>query len=311
LALARCVDEACTSIGFLLISDHGLDQEILDDAFALSGNFFDGDQALKDRWHPNGPGAQRGYHGYETRGLAATLGKETPPDLRESFFLGPLDDHLDHFGHSPDAAAVYAPNIYPVTPDGFSAALMALYRQFESLSASLLKVMALALGAPENYFEDKIARHFSILASHFYPPPAASAKPGQLRTGEHTDFGAFTILAMTEGAGGLDVRMPNGQWRAIQAQPGELVVNLGDMMARWTNERWVSTLHRVANPVAADCPRSRRQSIGYFMHPDYDAKIECIASVLAPGATASYPVITAGEYIRAKIARSHAGVDAG
>ena len=309
LALARRVDEACASIGFLLISDHGLDRRILDEAFALSGDFFDAGQACKDRWHPGAPGTQRGYHGYETRGLAATLGKETPPDMRESFFLGPIDDHLPRFAHSPEAAGVYAPNIYPDAPAGFSPALVALYRAFESLSARLLRLMALALGAPEDFFDDKIAHHFSILASHFYPPSPVPARPGQLRTGEHTDFGAFTILAMTEGAGGLQARMPNGQWCDVQARPGELVVNLGDMMARWTNERWVSTLHRVANPPLAGDPRSRRQSIGYFMHPDYDAQIACIRAVLGPGAEARYPLITAGEHIRTKIARSHRDAD--
>jgi isopenicillin N synthase-like dioxygenase len=77
------------------------------------------------------------------------------------------------------------------------------------------------------------------------------------------------------------------------------------MMARWTNDRWVSTLHRVANPAASDFRRARRQSIGYFMHPDYDARVECIPSVLAPGTQAKYPVITAGEHIRSKIVRSH------
>ena len=308
-ALARSVDEACRSIGFLLVSEHGIEHQALDDAFAMSSDFFDSEQAVKDRWHPRTPGTQRGYHGYETRALAATLGNDTPADMRESFFLGPIDDHLAALGHLPSAQNSYASNIYPDfegnAPDRFSAALTSLYRQFESLSASLLKLMASALGAPESHFDNKISRHFSILASHFYAPPAAPAKPGQLRTGEHTDFGAFTILAMSGAAGGLEVRMANGEWRAIQAQPGELVVNLGDMMARWTNDRWVSTLHRVANPAPSELSRARRQSIGYFMHPDYDAQIECIASVLAPGAHAKYPLITAGEHIRAKIARSH------
>jgi isopenicillin N synthase-like dioxygenase len=307
LALARRLDEACAGVGFLLIADHGLKQATLDEAFCLSGNFFDGEQRLKDRWHPSAHGQQRGYHGYETRALAATLGNDTPPDRRESYFLGPVDDHRAYFSHLPAAAGAYAPNIYADAPVGFSAALVALYRQFEVLSVALLRLMALALGAPAGYFDDKSGRHFSILASHFYPPPARPARPGQLRTGEHTDFGAFTILAMTAGEGGLQVKLPGGEWRAVQTKPGELVVNLGDMMARWTNERWVSTLHRVANPTIGDGARSRRQSIAYFMHPDYDARIECIASVLAPGAEARHPGITAGEHIRAKIARSHGG----
>jgi isopenicillin N synthase-like dioxygenase len=110
---------------------------------------------------------------------------------------------------------------------------------------------------------------------------------------------------MTGGEGGLEVRMPDGEWRGIQARRGELVVNLGDMMARWTDDRWTSTLHRVATPAAVATPASRRQSIGYFMHPDYDAPVACIPSVLRPGARPTYPPITAGEHIQGKIARSH------
>jgi isopenicillin N synthase-like dioxygenase len=110
---------------------------------------------------------------------------------------------------------------------------------------------------------------------------------------------------MTTEKGGLEVRMRDGRWSGVVAGPGELVVNLGDMMARWTNDRWKSTLHRVANPPELADAMSRRQSIGYFMHPNYDAEIECFPTCRDADADPLYATVTAGEHIAAKIAKSH------
>ena len=100
------------------------------------------------------------------------------------------------------------------------------------------------------------------------------------------------------------VRLPDGGWAAVRPGPGEFVVNLGDMMARWTNERWASTLHRVVNPPLG-AAQSRRLSIGMFVHPNYDQRIECVPTCLAAGEKPRYPAITAGEHIKRKIERSH------
>ncbi len=101
--------------------------------------------------------------------------------------------------------------------------------------------------------------------------------------------------------------MADGRWAAVQPGPGGLVINLGDMMARWTNHRWTSTLHRVVNPPELADAMSRRQSIGYFMHPNYDARIECFPTCLGDGESPHYPTITAGEHIAMKIEKSHTG----
>jgi isopenicillin N synthase-like dioxygenase len=114
----------------------------------------------------------------------------------------------------------------------------------------------------------------------------------------------MTILASTDAQGGLEVQMPDGQWRAVQAKPGEFVVNLGDMMARWTNDKWASTLHRVANPPVG-MAQSRRLSIGMFVHPNYDQSIASVPTCVAPGETPRYPAMTAGEHIQRKIEASH------
>ncbi len=306
-AVARAAAAACERIGFLIVSGHGMDPAVMERAFERSRAFFDLPRAEKERWRPTGFSRQRGFHGFATRGLAYTLGEDAPPDLRETFFLGPVDDHRDRFAHMPEAASAYAPNIYPDAPAGAAEALVAIYRAYERLSADLLRLFALALGEAEDYFAGWIGRHFSILSSHHYPALREPPKPGQLRTGAHTDFGALTILAMTDADGGLEVRMPDGAWRPVRPPPGTLVVNLGDMMARWTNGRWTSTLHRVANPQDLNSARSRRQTIGYFMHPDYDAPIRAIPSCVAPGAAPRFPPISAGGHIAMKIAASHDG----
>jgi isopenicillin N synthase-like dioxygenase len=168
----------------------------------------------------------------------------------------------------------------------------------------MMRVFAAALRLPEGFFDGTLDRHFSIMSCHHYPVLEKAPLPGQLRTGAHTDYGAMTILAATDAEGRLEVRLPDGTWAGVRPRPGEFVVNLGDMMARWTNERWASTLHRVVNPPLG-MAQSRRLSIGMFVHPNYDQRIECVPTCLAPGEKPRYATITAGEHIKRKIERSH------
>lgn len=305
--VAAEVARACREIGFLVISGHGIAPETISTLVERGFAFFDLPTEVKARWHPTGEAKQRGWHGMATRGLSATLGQNAPKDLRESLFLGPLDDHRAEYAHMPEAATAYAPNLIPDRPDGFARAVTAMYRAYERLAADLLRIFAVALDLPEDHFAPLIDRHFSILSVHHYPALTEPPLPGQLRTGEHTDYGALTILATTEATGGLEAERADGEWLPVQPGPGELVVNLGDMMQRWTNDRWRSTMHRVAVPENLNDAMSRRMSIGYFMHPNYDAGIACIPTCLAPGETPRHPPITAGGHIRAKIDASHKG----
>ncbi len=300
------VAQTCERTGFLIISGHRFPAGLLARATHKLFEFFDLPNETKNRWHPSGPSKQRGYHGFATRGLAYTLGQHTPPDLRETVFLGPIDDHRAHYAGMPEAATSYAPNLIPSEPPGLDATLVAVYRAYERLAVDMLRVFAAALGLSDDFFAGTLARHFSILSCHHYPALTETPLPGQLRTGAHTDFGAMTILAATDAEGGLEVRLPDGSWAAVQPRDGEFVVNLGDMMARWTNERWASTLHRVVNPPLA-MAHSRRLSIGLFVHPNYDQRITCVPTCLAAGEQPRYPAISAGEHIRRKIERSHAG----
>ena len=300
-AVAEEVARTCQQTGFLIICGHGFPQELLARAQRELFRFFDLPTATKNRWHPSGPAKQRGYHGFATRGLAYTLGEQTPPDLRESVFLGPVEDHRAYYAGLPEAATSYAPNLIP---DELEATLIALYREYERLARDMMRVFAAALRLPEIFFDGTLDRHFSIMSCHHYPVLEKPPLPGQLRTGAHTDYGAMTILAATDADGGLEVRMPDGSWAGVRPKAGEFVVNLGDMMARWTNERWASTLHRVVNPPLG-VAQSRRLSIGMFVHPNYDQRIECVPTCLAAGEKPRYAVITAGEHIKRKIERSH------
>ena len=305
--VADAVRRACEEIGFLVISGHGVPRETTEVLFERGFAFYDLPAEIKNRWHPTGDAKQRGYHGMATRGLSATLGKDAPKDLRESVFLGPLDDHSAAYAHIPEARTVYAPNLIPDQPPGVDAALTGMYRAYERLAADLLRIFAVALEMPEDHFAPLIGKHFSVLSAHHYPALTEPPLPGQLRTGEHTDYGALTILATTEARGGLEARRADGVWLQVAPGPGELVVNLGDMMQRWTNDRWVSTMHRVAVPENLNDAMSRRMSVGYFMHPNYDAEVRCIPTCLRRGEAAEYAPITAGGHIRAKIEASHKG----
>jgi isopenicillin N synthase-like dioxygenase len=302
--VCRQVAETCERTGFLIIAGHGFPLDLLERAKAQLFAFFELPEDTKNRWHPTGASKQRGYHGFATRGLAYTLGQQTPPDLRETVFLGPVDDHRGYYAGMPEAATSYAPNLIPTEPVGLEPTLVALYRAYERLAVDMMRVFAAALRLPEAFFDGVLARHFSIMSCHHYPVLTRPPLPGQLRTGAHTDYGAMTILAATDAQGGLEVRLPDGSWAGVTPRPGEFVVNLGDMMARWTNERWASTLHRVVNPPLG-AAQSRRLSIGMFVHPNYDQRIECVPTCLAPGEAPHYPAISAGEHIKRKIERSH------
>ena len=294
--------DACERIGFVVVSGSSLPAAELQRTFDAARHFFDQPDDFKKKSVPEGRTKQRGYAPFATRRLGASLGQETPPDLKESYYLGPVDDHRATFAAMPAAQDVYAPNQLPEGDPDFAHALVEAYRAYEGLSEILLRISALALGLEENWFADKMDKHFSVMTCHHYPALTERPRPGQLRAGAHTDFGALTLLAMSGSVGGLEVQAPDGRWAPVRVSPGSLVINLGDMMQRWTNDRWRSTLHRVANPPGLSLAESRRQSIGFFVHPNFDARIHGITA--GSDNVQKYPDITAGEHIRSKIEQS-------
>jgi len=285
--VAAAVAGACEAIGFLTVVGHGVPPAVLDRASALARAFFDLPDAEKRRLALTPAGV--GYSPLKGESLAASLGQATPADLKESLNVG----------------ADFAHNQWPAAPAGLRPALEDYFRAMNALAAELLRVFAAALALPPEYFAGKIDRAASFLRVINYPPPATPPEPGQLRAGAHTDYGTLTILRAENVAGGLQVRARSGDWLDVAAPPEAFVVNLGDMLMRWTNDRWVSTLHRVVNPPLTAGPASRRQSLAFFHNPNPDAVIECLPGCCDAAHPARYAAITAGAFIAAKAAQAY------
>jgi isopenicillin N synthase-like dioxygenase len=296
--VAAEVDDICRSIGFLVIENHGVPPAVIADAWCMAQAFFDLALDRKVATQASEPGCPRGYFPLEAETLAKTRGIETLPDLKECFSSGPLSpppgqaprEHFDFF---------YGSNLWPTEPPGFRDAWIAYYREMESLGARIMEMLALALDLDCDYFSEFHRHHLSALRALNYPPRPETASTGQPRAGAHSDYGSVTILKPDPQVGGLEVRLTEGRWISAPVVDDAFIVNIGDLMARWTNDRWVSTLHRVTDPVV-DGGVPRRQSIAFFMNPDYDAEIATIPTCLGADGGSRYSPVMAGEYLIGK-----------
>jgi isopenicillin N synthase-like dioxygenase len=281
------VGRACEEIGFLTVVGHGVPEDLVAETAAAGRSFFDLPADEKRRFAEGTarPGLPA-YRPLRTERLAASLGRATPGDLKESLDWGPA---VPGYG-------------WPERPPGLRAVLEEYFAAVAGLGERLRRLFALALGLPEEWFEQAFRDHSSSMRVINYPAPESEPEPGQLRAGAHTDYGCMTILRTEDAAGGLQVQTRAGEWLDVHAVPGSFVVNLGDMMARWTNDRWTATLHRVA--VTPDDARlgSRRQSIVFFHDPRADAVIECIPGCADGGNPPRYEPVTALEHVQAKAA---------
>jgi isopenicillin N synthase-like dioxygenase len=301
LDIARRIDSACRDIGFLVITGHGVPSELIERTQAVSRAFFDLPEDVRRRYVAADPRSNRGYYAEGTLAAANSKDISSAPDFRETFKMGrPQVFAADPYFATEAARRVFSPNIWPDAVEGFEAAWTEYYKSMENVAFALMRLFALALDQPEHAFDDKIDRHMSTLSAANYPELKQEPLPGQLRCGAHTDFGAITILKAEDKPGGLEVRARNGDWMRVPIVPDAFIINIGDMLERWTNDRWVSNLHRVANPPADRNLGSRRQSLICFFHPNYDAVVECIPSCKGSDA-AKYPPITAREHLLEKI----------
>ncbi len=261
------------------MTGHGVPVETTAAMLSAAQSFFalPGDDKLAVR--PADPTVFRGYSPLANFSLAGAMGTESAPDLREGFISGGNGNVW------PDADRV----------PGFAEACHAYYKAQDQLAASLMRIFALALDLPEDFFASKIDRRFSDLIAYHYPPLEEPPKPGQLRGGSHTDFGSLTLVYAHPTPRGLQVWNGSG-WEDVPIVPGTFVVNLGDLMAQWTNDLWVSTLHRVVNPVEAEWDQSR-YSLVFFHQPNADVLVQS----LDRRNPAKYAPITSGEHLARKI----------
>ena len=303
-AVGQALDRACTDLGFLIVSGHGVPDELIERMRAVSRTFFALPlEAKKALAMP--ADCYRGYIAPGNEALAYSLDEVTPPDLKESFSIGPCDVPDTEYVRAARPAKFFAANFWPAVP-GFRAAWEEYYAALEQLAAALMRGFALGLGLPEHFFAGSIDRHISNFSVLHYPPQTVPPLPGQLRAGAHTDYGSLTILKTDEAPGGLQVHGPDGQWIDVPYIPGTFVVNLGDLMAEWTNDRWRSTLHRVVNPPAAAGAAADRISMAFFHQPNYDAVIECLPTCTDAAHPPKYGRTTSGEHVWDKITKHRA-----
>ncbi len=243
--------------------DAGIDPALIEQMYEVTGRLFALPMADEVRWSSPTGNTYRGWSVREAR----TAGSGHQP-AREMLEVGRYDGagDLAAAGYGDEWITTYDANIWPDEPAELRAVWRACYDALAHLGDRLLDIMALALGLPAGWFVDKFDRHSSYLCGNLYPAQPQAPAEGELRLGAHTDIGSLTLLHQDDSPGGLQVRDRQGRWCDVEAVPGSFVVNLGDMLAKWTNDRWVATEHRVVNP-PRDAAATARMSIPYFQHP--------------------------------------------
>jgi len=301
--VARAVGDACQSIGFLVVAGHGVPDALIARTHASASAFFDLPDEVKRRYTTTDPNIYRGYYAVGTNAVAYSRDDlAAPPDHREIFSINRVKiDPSDPYYASPIGQRIFAPNIWPEIVPDLRQSWTEYYVAMESLARSLMRLFALALDLDEFWFDDKIDKHMTNFAASNYPDQPEELPRGQLRAGPHTDYGSLTILKTQDKPGGLEVLDAAGNWSAVPIVPDTFIINLGDLMAQWTNDRWVSTMHRVVNPPRDKAVGSRRQSLVFFHQPNYDALVECLPTCREAGP--KYAPITSGEHLLAKMAK--------
>ena len=290
------IDRAAREVGFFQIVGHGLDPSIEDAAWDAAASVFR--LPIEAKMAVAIPdGDAYGYGPFAIERLAASRGESTPPDLKETFSIGPFAAAPASVSDDASAAFVYSPNRWPAHLPDLAPTMHAYYDALGELVARLMGLMAVGLGLPADHFTPFIDRHTSALRLLHYPDLAGHGiEPGQLRAGAHSDYGTLTLLRQDDAPGGLQVRDVRGGWHDVPRVAGAYVVNVGDALERWTNDAWRSTLHRVVVP-PTDAGRScERQSIAFFHNANWDAVIEALPGTGAP----HHAPITAGRHLMDK-----------
>lgn len=280
------IREACTGVGFFYIEGHGVPRPVIDDAVATMRRFFDLPVERKREVKVN----QR-HRGWHEIGGALMYGAKKP-DFKEFFSTGlelPEDD--------PDVLrgqALRGPNNWPAFMPEVQRDFYRYYEAIGACGAVLLSAVARSLDLAPDFFVGRYLKRMQRTQAVFYPPQPASLGDDQFGVAPHTDYGCITLLWQDD-TGGLEVRTRAGDWIDAVPVEGTFVVNVGDLLARWSNDRFTSTPHRVVNRSGR-----KRMSIATFYDPTYDAVVDPRDLGLA-GEAAKYPPVAAGDYILGRI----------
>lgn len=284
-------DAGMRETGFCILTGHGVPQALFDRMLSVTRAFFDLPADVKTGvvsrmaqgqfcgWVPFAADAAARVYGREGEG-------EAPEDLRERYraVLSDCEEVRDKVG----------PNQWPAGLPELEETWTEYYRHMELVGARLMRLAALGLSLEESFFEPYFERHFSVLMSTHSPPILGKPRPGQARCGTHTDTGTITFVYQPPGTpGGIEV-LVDGQWLVPRPPPGSFIVNCGDLLAAWTNDRWRSTIHRVGGPGARI--DQRRQSLVFFHQPALDVTLSCVETCVGPDNPARFQPITLREH---------------
>jgi len=294
---ASVLGRALEEIGFAYVAGHGVPQSVIDGAFAASRAFHASTLAQKqslaiNAWH-------RGYMGMATSTVVtSSVAKVTRPNLSESLMImhEPAPDEIGE--------PLQGPNQWPDWLPGFRPAIETYRQAAERVSRTVIRLIATALGLPETALDRHFDRPTSFLRLLHYPPHPVDAADDQFGAAPHTDYGIITLLAQDD-SGGLQVRRRDaaggdGGWIDAAPLPGTFVLNVADMLARWTNDRFVSTPHRVVNRSGGD-----RYSLPFFFDTAMDSIIECLPTCTGPGNPPRYEPVRYGDYLMDRLNRNY------
>lgn len=281
---SQTLGQAFEEVGFVSVKNHGIPDELINSLYATVKEFFSLPEAEKRAYEIPGLAGQRGYTSF---GKEHAKGSEAP-DLKEFFQYGQI---IEDGVVSPEA---YPDNVKVSLPEDFNALFNQSYRAFEVSGSALLSAIAMHLQLDDTYFDEHIYLGNSILRAIHYPPILQEPKSA-IRAEQHEDINLITLLVGAS-ADGLEILSKNGEWLPVKAGPGEIVVNVGDMLQRLTNDRLKSTTHRVVNPPRENWHNSRF-SIPFFLHPRSNMSLACLSSCVSIDNPKLYDDYTAGYYL--------------
>jgi isopenicillin N synthase-like dioxygenase len=275
--------------GFAMVRDHGIDAGLIARAWKLTEQFFALSAEEKQRYHIAGGGGARGYTPLRTEvAKGASIS-----DLKEFWHVG-RDLPQGH-----PLASTMPPNIWPEEPEGFRETFTELYHAFDAVGVQLLRAIAVNLGLPEAWFDPTVDDGNSVMRLLHYPP-VLDNQDGAIRAGAHEDINLITLLLGAQEAG-LELLGRNGKWLSIAPPEGAMVVNIGDMLQRLTNDVLPSTSHRVRNP-SGERARYSRYSMPFFVHLRSDFVFETLPQCISDENPERYPDrITADDYLQERL----------
>ncbi len=282
------IGSAFENIGFVALSGHFLSEKLVGDLYSEIKKFFDLPQETKDKYEIEGIGGQRGY---------TSFGKEHAKGRKE----GDLKEFW-HFGqyveNDPVLEKAYPSNVQVAELDRFNEVGRETYKMLEKTAQYVLRALALHLKLEENYFDEFIKNGNSILRPIHYPPITNEPK-NAVRAAAHGDINLITLLMGAHGKG-LQVRNHKGEWVDAIAKPDQLMINVGDMLSRLTNNKLKSTIHQVVNP-PKELWGTSRYSVPFFMHPISEMPLNCLDNCVDEEHPKQYEDITAGEFLHERL----------